>query len=411
MNYDDPSLIHIHQIGGRSGNASWFPHLRAYREDYVIHSYDADSRCVAQVDETLVARGVLHQVHDFALSQQGGKIRLNHNYDPFTSSMYPLNPGFAHCRINHPMQGDYILGQTFATLEDNLVDSQTLQQIAHDGMNLDILEIDTQGSELDILRGGAERVRCQTLALFLEVSFVDAYQGQPLFDEVLSWALANDFRLIELIPHQEASWLRGPLEWRGRGALFFADALFLKDPRTIRRHHAHPWLGLKKLAFAALINGFTEYALECQRLARDVAAETSFDRKYLALLQALDQADAADAGLMYPDYRDVWSRDESLARFSADRKAEQIWEVDRSWIRKRYFAKTDKVDFRARIEKLISPEFTSQEQILANFDLLLSAQRLAAQRREQAMNLLQLLGLTEIHGNLDPIDWSKLDEE
>ncbi|EEU9512535.1 FkbM family methyltransferase, partial [Escherichia coli] len=52
----------------------------------------------------------------------------------------------------------------------------------NDIKEVDLLKIDTQGSELNILVGG-EQVLNNTLCIQLEVSFIPLYEGQPSFGE------------------------------------------------------------------------------------------------------------------------------------------------------------------------------------------------------------------------------------
>ena len=81
-----------------------------------------------------------------------------------------------------------------------------------------LLKIDVQGAELDVLRGCGE-----LLALFryvyVELSFVPLYTGQPLSDEVIAFLRAAGFRL------------RGVHNMRedGEGRAIQADFLFLHD--------------------------------------------------------------------------------------------------------------------------------------------------------------------------------------
>jgi len=56
-----------------------------------------------------------------------------------------------------------------------------------------LLKIDSQGSELDVLRG-AERLLESVDEIFVECSFIEFYAGQALIDQVIAHLL--DFRLV-----------------------------------------------------------------------------------------------------------------------------------------------------------------------------------------------------------------------
>lgn len=58
-----------------------------------------------------------------------------------------------------------------------------------------LLKIDTQGSELDVLRGG-ERLLAAVDEIFVECSFVEFYSGQARIDQVIAYLLQRDLRLV-----------------------------------------------------------------------------------------------------------------------------------------------------------------------------------------------------------------------
>jgi FkbM family methyltransferase len=67
----------------------------------------------------------------------------------------------------------------------------------HDIPRADFLELDVQGSELDVLMG-AERTLGTTLGVQAEVEFAAMYVGQPLFADVDSFLRARGFQLFDL---------------------------------------------------------------------------------------------------------------------------------------------------------------------------------------------------------------------
>ena len=88
--------------------------------------------------------------------------------------------------------------------------------------NPDMIKIDTQGTELDILRGATQILK-STMMIEVEVEFTSAYKNQPLFDKVMSFMLENGFELIYLNRvFQQKKGYSG----YGRGQLTFGDALF-----------------------------------------------------------------------------------------------------------------------------------------------------------------------------------------
>ena len=58
----------------------------------------------------------------------------------------------------------------------------------------DVIKIDTQGTEIDVLEG-AGRLLDETIAVDLEVEFVDQYKGQPLFADIDAFMRSAGFLL------------------------------------------------------------------------------------------------------------------------------------------------------------------------------------------------------------------------
>lgn len=80
------------------------------------------------------------------------------------------------------------------------------------------LKLDTQGTELAILRGADEVLRHVEL-IEVELSLVPLYRGGPVFDEVASYLRERGFRLISL---------EGVDEERDTGHMLQVDAIFLR---------------------------------------------------------------------------------------------------------------------------------------------------------------------------------------
>lgn len=94
----------------------------------------------------------------------------------------------------------------------------------------DLLKLDTQGSELDILRG-ASRTLAETSLVEVETEFFPMYEGQPLFSDVDALLRASGFQLLYLnrFFHQRRKFYRG----LSRGQLIYGDALYGKGPSRL----------------------------------------------------------------------------------------------------------------------------------------------------------------------------------
>jgi hypothetical protein len=58
----------------------------------------------------------------------------------------------------------------------------------------DMIKLDVQGCELEVLKGG-ERCLNSAKAVLMEMSFIELYRGQPLFDDVVAFMADHGFRL------------------------------------------------------------------------------------------------------------------------------------------------------------------------------------------------------------------------
>lgn len=65
-------------------------------------------------------------------------------------------------------------------------------------LSFDLIKIDTQGSELDILKGG-EYIVQRAKGILLEVSSVPYNEGAPLKDEIVEYMKSLNFEVAEII--------------------------------------------------------------------------------------------------------------------------------------------------------------------------------------------------------------------
>nr|WP_315425011.1 FkbM family methyltransferase [uncultured Pedobacter sp.] len=88
----------------------------------------------------------------------------------------------------------------------------------------DFIKIDTQGFELEILKGAAKTLQ-SAKAVLLEVSFLNIYKGAPLAYEVIAFMEKNSFVVYDICSLMRRSYDR---------ALFQSDFLFLQKDFNLR---------------------------------------------------------------------------------------------------------------------------------------------------------------------------------
>ncbi|MGF1924653.1 MAG: FkbM family methyltransferase [Bacteroidia bacterium] len=102
-------------------------------------------------------------------------------------------------------------------LLDNVIENSFFTKV-------DMIKIDTQGYELEILKGGTKALQAAQFVL-LEISLLGIYKNAPLVDEVISFMKANNFMLYDI-----CSIMRRPYD----KALFQSDFLFIKADHPLR---------------------------------------------------------------------------------------------------------------------------------------------------------------------------------
>ena len=73
----------------------------------------------------------------------------------------------------------------------------TLTTLLKDSSGFDLIKIDTQGSELNILKGGIEIVK-KSKFLLLELSIVEYNSKSPRYQEVIRYLEENGFALVDI---------------------------------------------------------------------------------------------------------------------------------------------------------------------------------------------------------------------
>jgi len=145
------------------------------------------------------------------------------------------------------------------------IDTITLDQFCQeeDINEIDYLQIDVQGADLDVLRGATNILNRSVLGIQIEVEFSHLYIGQPLFADVDSFLRKSDFTLFDVLQSYRPR-VRSPIcsEAR-RGQLLWGEAFYLRDliRDDISEQYKSPD-NLLKLACIADILGFPDYSLE-----------------------------------------------------------------------------------------------------------------------------------------------------
>lgn len=289
--------------------------------------YDADESCLPQVTEKWKTQPSKAIVLPYCLSARDGVCKFNINYDPFTSSIYPLNPRYAQFYYTYPVQNprrayDYVLGDTVRTMKEVKLPTTTLDAVVlerNEAPGPDFLSIDTQGSELDILIGASRLLDTTILAVHVEVEFHPLYEGQPLFGDIYQFLAEYNFDLVDIQLFSKLLPIRGKHGFRGEGYTAHGEALFLKRPDTVDA--GAQALQLNKLAFIAVIFRQFECAQQCfETPGFEISpplpgSATEQQPRYIDFISRLARAVALLPRRSLPLFSDVYPYAQSQARF------------------------------------------------------------------------------------------------
>lgn len=132
-----------------------------------------------------------YKIIPVALSETGGVRKLYVANAPTGSSLLPPSTR---------LSGEYCEGDYFYPLKIVPIETQTLAKVFNElnEQQNDLFKLDTQGTELEILRGlGSDRMN-RVLGVELEVGMPGAYRGQAQLSEVQPFMLEHGLELLDL---------------------------------------------------------------------------------------------------------------------------------------------------------------------------------------------------------------------
>ena len=208
--------IGLVDVGARGGLE---PRWRQIERNIKAFLFEPDERS----RRDLVSIGYVEEIFPIGLGSIENTGTINLCQDPGVSSL--LMP-------RHTFLSQFPNPKRFDVVANESINVSTLDKclVARDD-ECDFIKIDTQGTELDILKGGESLLDSPIIGLEIEVEFIQLYEAQPLFGDVCSYLGGKGYEFFDFV--NICRWEREKFSLFGQAV--FGDGLFLRPPETFRK--------------------------------------------------------------------------------------------------------------------------------------------------------------------------------
>jgi FkbM family methyltransferase len=231
-----------------------------FAPNLTIYGFDADADACEQANIELKQRGINWQEKHIpiALSNSSGECPLYVTKHPMCSSLYPPNEPYLKRFKGLPelVNLDFYVEIETTTL-DAFCEEEGIEEV-------DFLQIDVQGADLNVLQGASKLLNRTVLAIQIEVEFSHLYRNQPLFADVDTFLRNERFTLFDLpCSYRHRYLLNQKSPTHPHGQILWGDAFYLRDliSEEFRGKTEKPEQ-IFKLACIADVMGFYDYAVE-----------------------------------------------------------------------------------------------------------------------------------------------------
>jgi FkbM family methyltransferase len=157
-------------------------------------------------------------------------------------------PGNVSLNVHADLSGTSVLREAEGSKVDGLprmVPQQTLDDLATHLATAGpyFIKLDTQGSELEVLKGAEMIVLPRTDAVLVETSLLAFFENGPLIHELISYMQQTGFSIYDIVDLQYR-----PLD----GAMSQADLLFVRTNSHLRQDHRFATMEQRRRADARM---------------------------------------------------------------------------------------------------------------------------------------------------------------
>jgi FkbM family methyltransferase len=195
----------VFDIGANVGQS--VQQFRKFFMNAEIHSFEPGEQAFQELTKNTQGMGGVHLVNSGMGARRETKTYVENEFSDMNSFLEPGEDVWGSVIRRRALQ--------LETVDDYCMGSG----IAH----IDILKIDTQGYDLEVLRGAGQMLRDRKIDLiYLEVIFSRMYRGSPRFDELYAFLADNGMGLVSFY---EKHYQNDLLSW--------TDALFRKKTQDL----------------------------------------------------------------------------------------------------------------------------------------------------------------------------------
>lgn len=219
--FEQKPLI-IVDVGARGG---FERHWSLYGDQVKLIGFEADSEECEQLNQQASNSG--NCFFPVALHQNQGRKKFYVTAYPSSCGFYPADmnyvqrfPDEVNLRVRNYFEMDTVDFDSFAS--ENRIDY------------VDFMKLDTEGSELDILKGAVGFLKKTVIGLSVEVEFFQWHKDQPVFSDVDSFLRQMGFWLFDLATYRHARKSLKPSHGvngftSDYGQIIWGQALYLRD--------------------------------------------------------------------------------------------------------------------------------------------------------------------------------------
>ena len=188
MTYINDLKLYCVDLGSRAGLPS---HWKRFVKTLEIDAFDPD------VNANDKGYKKIKNVKWFSkgLAKKTGKFNFYITSKPSGSSLYKPNDG---------VMSKYSPSSYWKVREKRILEFLSFKDFLDKfkKKSPDLIKLDTQGSELDILKSLSSKQLDEVICIEIEAEFIELYKNQPLFRDIDLYLSKNNFEIMDLRTHR-----------------------------------------------------------------------------------------------------------------------------------------------------------------------------------------------------------------